>query len=42
MDAIKMISQESLKAEIPQFSIGDTVRVDVRATGSVFSSSKAL
>ena len=25
MDAIKMISQESLKAEIPQFSIGDTV-----------------
>ena len=29
MDAIKMISQESLKAEVPQFSIGDTVRVDV-------------
>ena len=29
MDAIKMISQESLKNEVPQFSIGDTVRVDV-------------
>ena len=29
MDAIKMIAQESLKAEVPQFSIGDTVRVDV-------------
>ena len=29
IDAIKMISQESLKAEVPQFSIGDTVRVDV-------------
>ena len=29
MDAMKMISQDSLKAEIPQFNIGDTVRVDV-------------
>lgn len=29
MDAIKMISQDSMKAELPQFSIGDTVRVDV-------------
>ena len=29
MDAIKMISQDSMKEEIPQFSIGDTVRVDV-------------
>ena len=29
MDAIKAISQESLKNEIPQFEIGDTVRVDV-------------
>lgn len=29
MDAIKTISQESLKAEIPQFNVGDTVRVDV-------------
>lgn len=29
MDAIKMISQDSMKEELPQFSIGDTVRVDV-------------
>lgn len=29
MDAIKMISQDSMKAEMPQFNIGDTVRVDV-------------
>ena len=29
MDAIKMNSQDSMKAELPQFSIGDTVRVDV-------------
>lgn len=29
MDAIKTISQDSLKTEIPQFSIGDTVKVDV-------------
>ena len=29
MDAIKAISQDSLKAEVPQFSIGDTIRVDV-------------
>lgn len=29
MDALKLISQESLKEEIPQFNIGDTVRVDV-------------
>ena len=29
MDAIKLISQDSLKAEAPQFNIGDTVRVDV-------------
>ncbi len=29
MDAIKLISQDSLKDEVPQFSIGDTVRVDV-------------
>ena len=27
MDAIKMISQDSMKAEMPQFNIGDTVRV---------------
>jgi len=30
MDAIKLISQDSLKAELPQFSIGDTVRVSVK------------
>lgn len=29
MDAIKTISQDSLKPEIPQFSVGDTVKVDV-------------
>ena len=29
MDALKMISQDSLKTEIPQFSVGDTVRVSV-------------
>lgn len=29
MDAIKLISQDSLKEEAPQFNIGDTVRIDV-------------
>lgn len=29
MDALKIISQSSLREEIPEFSIGDTVRVDV-------------
>lgn len=29
MDAIKLISQDSLKEETPQFNIGDTVRIDV-------------
>ena len=29
MDALKLISQDSVKTEIPQFDIGDTVRVDV-------------
>ncbi len=29
MDALKTISQDSLKSEIPQFSVGDTIRVDV-------------
>ena len=29
MDALKTIAQESLKAEVPQFNIGDTIRVDV-------------
>lgn len=30
MDAIKIIESGSMKAELPQFSIGDTVRVGVR------------
>ena len=30
MDAIKLMSQDSLKAEKPVFEIGDTVRVHVR------------
>ena len=30
MDALKLISDPSLKAEVPQFNIGDTVRVGVR------------
>ena len=30
MDALKYIAQDSLKKELPQFSIGDTVRVDVK------------
>lgn len=29
MDAIKLITQDSLKEETPQFNIGDTVRIDV-------------
>ena len=29
MDAIKAISQSSLKEEVPQFNVGDTIRVDV-------------
>ena len=29
MDALKIISQASLLEEVPQFNIGDTVRVDV-------------
>ena len=29
MDAIKLVSQDSLKAEVPQFNIGATDRVDV-------------
>ena len=29
MDALKLISQSSMKEELPQFGIGDTVRVDV-------------
>lgn len=30
MDALKLISESSMKAELPQFNIGDTVRVSVR------------
>ena len=30
MDALKMISDSSLKAEAPQFNIGDTVKVHVK------------
>ena len=30
MDALKIISEGSIKAETPQFNVGDTVRVDVR------------
>ena len=29
MDALKKIAESSVKQEIPEFSIGDTVRVDV-------------
>lgn len=30
MDALKMIAQDSMKAELPEINIGDTVRVHVR------------
>ena len=30
MDALKIISEGSLKKELPQFNVGDTVRVSVR------------
>ena len=30
MDALKLITQESVKKEIPAFEVGDTVRVQVR------------
>ena len=30
MDALKLIAQDSLKAEKPQFNVGDTVRIDVK------------
>ena len=29
MDALKVIAQDSVKAELPQFDVGDTVRIDV-------------
>lgn len=30
MDALKIISNDSLKQNVPAFSVGDTVRVDVK------------
>ena len=30
MDALKIIAENSMKKELPQFNIGDTVRVSVR------------
>lgn len=30
MDALKLIAQDSVKAELPAFSVGDTVRVHVK------------
>lgn len=30
MDALKLIAQDSLKAELPKFNVGDTVKVHVR------------
>ncbi|MBQ4613216.1 MAG: 50S ribosomal protein L19, partial [Clostridia bacterium] len=30
MDALKLIAGDSVKADAPAFSIGDTVRVDVK------------
>jgi len=30
MDALRLIAQDSMKAELPRFNIGDTVRVHVR------------
>ena len=32
MDALKMMSADSCKKEVPQFSIGDTIRIQVRIT----------
>ncbi|MDO4460114.1 MAG: 50S ribosomal protein L19 [Clostridia bacterium] len=29
MDALRLIAQESVKTEIPQFNIGDTIRIGV-------------
>ena len=30
MDALKLMAQDSLKAEVPQINVGDTVRVQVK------------
>ena len=32
MDALKLIAQDSIKADAPKFEVGDTVRVHVRIT----------
>ena len=32
MDALKIIAQHSMKAEAPQFNVGDTVKVHVKIT----------
>lgn len=32
MDALKLIEQSSLKENVPQFSVGDTVKVHVKIT----------
>ena len=29
MDALKIIAQDNIKAEVPKFNIGDTVKVSV-------------
>ena len=30
MDALKLMSADSLKENVPQFAIGDTIRVEVK------------
>ena len=30
MDALKLISQASMKTEVPELNVGDTVRVSVK------------
>ncbi len=32
MDALKLIAQDSMKNDVPQFSVGDVVKVHVRIT----------
>lgn len=32
MDALKLIAQDSIKTDAPQFNVGDTVKVHVRIT----------
>lgn len=32
MDALKLIAQDSIKADVPKFEVGDTVKVHVRIT----------